>query len=87
MQAPQKSENTFPRFHDGDVEIRFSALADDVYSLHSFILSLYSPFFKASLSQRWAGSDQTPSTGKHPRRNYELRFKAGQADGILIKTV
>lgn len=43
----------FPRFADGDVEIRFTHKNEEAYVLHSYVLALHSDWFKASLSERW----------------------------------
>lgn len=42
----------FPRFEDGDVEIKFTEKSES-YVLHSYVLALHSPWFKASLSEKW----------------------------------
>lgn len=43
----------FPRFWDGDVEIRFTQDGEDSYLLHSFVLALHSSWFKAGLNEKW----------------------------------
>lgn len=54
----------FPRFDNGDVEIRFTE-EDDPYVLHSYVLGLHSPWFKASLSERW-NQGKLPLLSQHP---------------------
>lgn len=43
----------FPHFGDGDVEILLGGHHDEKLVLHSHVLALHSPWFKASLSDRW----------------------------------
>lgn len=50
----------FPRFEDGDVEIRFTQQNEEPYFLHSYVLALHSPWFKASLSERWSPGEVIP---------------------------
>ena len=58
------ASTTFPRFNDGDVEIHLSS-TDEKYVLHSYVLALHSPWFKASLSERWnnGGTQSTSIIG------------------------
>ncbi|KAF2498870.1 hypothetical protein BU16DRAFT_536847 [Lophium mytilinum] len=69
-------QNTFPRFDDGDVELRLSRLPSHVYVLHSVVLALHSPFFKASLSERWANNGDTAviAPGSKIAWKYQLKF-------------
>ncbi|KAI9869933.1 MAG: hypothetical protein M1830_004906, partial [Pleopsidium flavum] len=83
MAAPQP-KNTFPKFDDADVEIRLSAGEQDVYRLHSLVLALHLPFFKASLSGRWTGGEEPRTSEGKLKWKYELIFK-GYADGILVR--
>ncbi len=78
-------QNTFPRFNDGDVQIRLSDANEDVLILHSFVLGLHSPFFKASLSERWAGGTGLLMGSTNIKFNYEMKFDEGGVDGILVR--
>lgn len=86
MQDPPKSK-PFPSFDDGDVEIRLSTNVKHTYQVHSLVLGLHSPFFKASLSKRWAGDPDAASSSDPILWRYELRFKDGQAEGICVRKV
>lgn len=86
MQGPPKPK-PFPSFEDGDVEIRLSTSVEHTYRVHSLVLGLHSPFFKASLSKRWAGDPEAASSSDPVLWRYELRFKDGQAEGICIRKV
>lgn len=77
----------FPSFHDGDVEIRLSTSVEHTYRVHSLILGLHSPFFKASLSRRWAGDPEAASSSDPVLWRYELRFEEGRSDGICVRKV
>ena len=83
MQKPKP----FPNYDDGDVEIRLSTSAEHTYRAHSLVLGLHSPFFKASLSKRWAGDQEAASSSDPILWRYELRFEDGQAEGICIRKV
>ncbi|KAK5132769.1 hypothetical protein LTR08_008654 [Meristemomyces frigidus] len=52
----------FPQWSDGDVTIQLSSSPFDKYIVHSYVLSLHSPWFKASLSERWNGGDASSKT-------------------------
>ena len=70
----KRSQAGFPRFHDGDVELCLLREPEDRFVLHSVVLGLHSPFFKASLSERWSGQkNETISSGPIKWR-YQLRF-------------
>jgi hypothetical protein len=72
------------QFSDGNVEIRFST-TDEKYVLHSHVLALHSPWFKACLSERWSpGSDSTTANGKNAWE-FELRFDKGSELGMLSR--
>ena len=73
----------FPKFSDGNVEIHFSA-TDDTFILHSWVLSLHSSWFKASLSERWNTGDATLLNGKN-HWVYELRFDKDSEIGMLMR--
>ena len=79
--------NPFPSFEDGDVEIRLTTSAHHIYRVHSLVLGLHSPFFKASLSKRWAGDHDGASSSDPILWRYEVRFPDGQADGICVRKV
>ncbi|KAF2806891.1 uncharacterized protein BDZ99DRAFT_537832 [Mytilinidion resinicola] len=83
----KKGKNIFPSFDDGDVEIKLSETPKDVYILHSFVLALHSPFFKTSLSERWAASGDTALIvpGSKIRWKYELRFEEKSNLAILTR--
>ncbi|KAI9722602.1 MAG: hypothetical protein M1812_001533 [Candelaria pacifica] len=81
------AKNAFPRFRDGDVQIRLSNEDENVLVLHSFVLGLHSTFFKASLSERWTNSEELISGSSKIKWRYELRFEKGNADGILVRQV
>lgn len=83
----QTKTPSFPKFDDGDVEIRLSTSAQHTYRVHSLVLGLHSPFFKASLSQRWSGDQPAASSSDPILWRYEVRFEDGQADGICIRKV
>ncbi|KAI9759156.1 MAG: hypothetical protein M4579_002529 [Chaenotheca gracillima] len=76
------THGSFPRYGDGDVEIRVSQKTEDAYILHSHVLRLHIPFFKASLSERWTGVEPISSSLKW---KYELRFEPLSPEGILIR--
>jgi hypothetical protein len=79
--------DALPRFKDGDVEIRLSNSGYDTFVLHSFVLALHSPWFKASLSDRW-NLQNAAVTGAAPTRwVYELRFDKGTSFGLLSKAI
>ncbi|KAI9710756.1 MAG: hypothetical protein M1820_002589 [Bogoriella megaspora] len=76
----------FPKFDDGDVEIQLSLNESHCYKLHSFVLALHSPFFKASLSEKWnRGNSSSPSASSPKCWAYELRFTKGTSEGILVR--
>lgn len=85
----------FPRCSDGDVEIHLSTDPKDTFVLHSFQLSLHSPWFKASLSERWNGGDVASSSvfggrdggrdSSKPHWVYELRSEKDSSDGTLLR--
>jgi hypothetical protein len=56
--ATNLTKTIFPRFDDGDADIKLSRKEADIYILHSLVIP-HSPFFKASLSERWASSGDT----------------------------
>lgn len=58
----------------------------DVYRFHSFVLALHVPFFKTSLSDRWASDQGSNLSVVKPNWEYELRFKEHE-EGILIRKV
>ncbi|KAL8991961.1 MAG: hypothetical protein Q9169_007494 [Polycauliona sp. 2 TL-2023] len=49
-----RSTSQFPIMEGGDVEIWLTRKPEDRLLLHSFVLSLHSGWFKASLDERWA---------------------------------
>lgn len=76
--------NGFPQFSDGNVEIHFSE-TDEKFVLHSWQLSLHSPWFKSSLSDRSRNEGSgTMIDGKH-HWIYELRFDKDSDLGTLVK--
>lgn len=80
------ASNCFPQFSDGNVEIHFTASEEDEkYVLHSWQLSLHSPWFKASLSERWKVDRPCDTAdGKH-RWIYELRFDKDSDEATLVQ--
>ena len=69
---------------NGDVEIQLST-TDDKIILHGTQLTMHSPWFKASLSERWkTGNEATTPDGK-TYWVYELRFEKDSDMGILIR--
>ena len=75
----------FPKFSDGDVTIHLSTDPKDTLVLHSYVLALHSPWFKASLSERWNGGDTGRASligsgdaqsqgGQKPHWIHELHF-------------
>lgn len=79
---PSSTAMPFPRFADGDVEVRFTKNdgVDQTYVLHSHVLKLHSPWFEASLSDRWNKS-QTDAGSRHL---YELRSDKDRGNGTLV---
>ncbi|KAL8991960.1 MAG: hypothetical protein Q9169_007493 [Polycauliona sp. 2 TL-2023] len=75
-------EKEFPLFDDGDVELCLTHNPEDRLVLHSSMLSLHSSFFKASLSERWSGSEINGGEGIKWR--YELVFDE-DGMGVLCK--
>ncbi len=71
-------------FEDGDVELRLSQKPEDRYVLHSECLIANSPYFKASLIDRWAVKEKPTGAIKW---RYELRFRKECALGLLERTV
>ena len=70
----KRSQAGFPRFHDGDVELCLSREPEDPFVLHSVVLGLHSPFFKASLSERWSGQKNDTISSGPIKWRYQLRF-------------
>ena len=87
-QASSHLTKGFPLFEDGNVEIRLSRKPEDRFVLHSVVLSLHSPWFRASFSERWAGSDSAQSSSSSEIKwRYELRFDANEGNGLLMRAV
>ncbi len=63
-----------PGHEDGDVEICLSRKPEDRFVVHSVVLSLYSSFFKASLSSRWASGIHGSADEGRIKWRYQLRF-------------
>ncbi|KAL8948699.1 MAG: hypothetical protein Q9222_005147 [Ikaeria aurantiellina] len=80
MATPVTSQ--FPIFRDGDVELSLSRHPEDRLVLHSVILALHSPFFKAGLEQRWSQSEGIVS--ETIKWRYELTFDH-DGTGVLCK--
>ncbi|KAL8654382.1 MAG: hypothetical protein Q9210_001542 [Variospora velana] len=53
-----RAKNRLPNLNNGDVEIWLTRRPEDRFLLRSVVLGLYSPWFSASLSERWAWSAQ-----------------------------
>lgn len=71
------------------MQIKLSENPEDVYTLHGVVLALHSPFFKASLSERWAESGDTAliTPGSSIRWRYELKFDKNSNLAILTREV
>ncbi|KAK5127121.1 hypothetical protein LTR85_008481 [Meristemomyces frigidus] len=87
--------HSYPQFSDGDVEIHLSTDPSDKYILHSYVLALHSPWFKASISERWnsggtgntsfIGIGGSSAVGGKSRWIYELHFDEDSQLGMLVK--
>lgn len=84
----ESPKDGFPVFQDGDVEVCLSRKPEDRFVLHSFVLGLHSPFFKASISERWSRGDDDATSGALIKWRYQLLFEEGMDDDpILAKAV
>lgn len=72
------------QFADGNVEIHFSK-TDKIFVLHSHVLALHSPWFKAALSERWNGNGEATTLNGKNHWVYELRFDKNDSDGLLMR--
>lgn len=62
----------FPQSSDGDVEISLGGCSDRKLVLHSYVLALHSPWFKASLSDRWNHENGSRLVGEKHRWFYGM---------------
>lgn len=80
----QSPDMPFPRFEDGDVEIRFNSV-DEPYILHSWVLALHSPWFKASLSDRWRSGTCASLLAMAETDPFQQRREEGEAARVELR--
>lgn len=74
--------NKIPQNDESNVTVYFSE-TDKKFILHSFVLGLHSPWFKASLSEQWSTRSRATVVNGKNHWAYELRFDKGSSIGLL----